>query len=66
MEPIPTQQPGLPRLLTAQELADYLNVPVKTIYRWRYAGMAPTAIRAGGKLRFRVQDIEAWMEKRTS
>lgn len=26
------------RLLTTQEVADYLGVPVATLYRWRTAG----------------------------
>lgn len=34
----------LTRLLTVEELADLLRVPIKTIYTWRYHGEGPPAI----------------------
>ncbi len=53
-------------LLTTRQVADYLCVPVSTIYRWRYVGTGPPAIRVGVHLRFAEQDLEAWLtEQRT-
>ena len=52
------------RLLTVQDLADYLDVPVATIYGWRYRRQGPPGFRIGRHLRFRWSDIERWIEDR--
>jgi excisionase family DNA binding protein len=48
--------------MTTQELADYLGVPVATIYRWRYRHEGPRALKIGRHLRFRVEDVERWLD----
>lgn len=48
-------------LLSIEELADYLNIPVSTIRDWRTDGKGPRAIRLGGRLRFAVSDVQAWL-----
>ena len=52
----------LDQLLTVQQLADYLGVPVATIYAWRYRHQGPPGFRVGKHLRFRRSDLEAWIE----
>jgi excisionase family DNA binding protein len=53
---------GSNRLLTAAEVADYLGVPVKTIYaRWQDWGL--TACRVGRHLRFRQRHVEDWLDR---
>lgn len=52
------------RLLTIEEVADYLRIPVQTIHYWRYFGRAPRAIRVGRHLRFRMNDLLDWVEER--
>lgn len=52
------------RLLSVSELAELLQVPVPTIYRWRSTGQAPKAFRAGRHLRFAMTDVVDWMERR--
>jgi excisionase family DNA binding protein len=47
-----------------RELADLLQVPHKTIYAWRYKGKGPTAVPVGKYLRFRPEDVAAWLEAR--
>lgn len=37
----------LDRLLTTQQLADYLGVPVATLYAWRHEGAGPPGFRVG-------------------
>lgn len=49
------------RLLSARELARYLEVPVKTIYTWRYHKTGPQGFRVGKHLRFRQRDVESWL-----
>lgn len=47
-----------------RELADLLQVPPATIYAWRYKGKGPTAVPVGKYLRFRPEDVAAWLEAR--
>lgn len=49
------------RLLTIQEVADYLGIPRGTLYAWRYKGEGPRGFRVGKHVRFRAEDIEAWL-----
>jgi len=49
------------RLLSVEDLAAYLDVPVKTIYSWRHHKTGPSGIRIGKHLRFRWSDVEQWL-----
>lgn len=51
------------RLLTVQELAEYLGVPVATLYQWRYRREGPKGFRVGRHVRYRWSEIEAWVER---
>ena len=51
-------------LLSVEELADYLEVPVKTIYTWRHRDTGPKGFRVGKHLRFRWADVQAWVAQR--
>jgi excisionase family DNA binding protein len=48
-------------LISAQELAEYLDVPVATIYAWRYRRQGPPGPRVGKHLRYRRIDINEWI-----
>lgn len=48
------------RLWAAADLAEYLGVPVKTIYTWRAKGLGPKGFRLGKHLRWRVATVLAW------
>jgi excisionase family DNA binding protein len=50
------------RLLTVQDLADYLGVPVATIYAWRYRHQGPPGFRVGRHLRYRRSDLHEWID----
>jgi excisionase family DNA binding protein len=52
-------------LLTVAEVAHWLRVDVRTIYRWLRAGQLPS-LRVGRGWRVRRRDVEAWMRQRTS
>jgi excisionase family DNA binding protein len=41
-------------VLSIQEVAKLLNVPVSTIYAWKRRGEGPPYYKVGRKLRFRV------------
>ena len=49
---------------TVNELAEWLQVPPGTVYQWRYRGTGPVGHRIGRHLRFRREDVEAWLEQR--
>ncbi len=49
-------------LVSAQELAEYLAVPVATIYAWRYRRQGPPGLRVGKHLRYRSIDVNEWIE----
>ncbi len=51
------------RLLSAQDVAEYLGVPLATLYQWRTKGTAPRAVKVGRHIRFRPADVEAWCER---
>ncbi len=50
------------RLLSIRDVAEWLQVPVQTLYRWRYLGEGPPTLKMGKHLRYRAADIEAWLE----
>lgn len=52
----------LEELLTAQQLADYLGVPVTTLYQRRHRREGPPGFRVGRHLRYRCRDVEEWIE----
>lgn len=51
------------RLMTAPEVAEFLGIPVATLYHWRYSGTGPRALRVGRHLRFRIEDVEQWLNR---
>src|SRR5262245_21618391 len=46
--------------LTTEEVQDYIQVNLRTIYRLIKAGKIP-AVRVGRQWRFRKQDIDRWL-----
>jgi excisionase family DNA binding protein len=50
------------RLWTLAELAEYLQVPEQTVYTWRKRGAGPRGFRIGRHVRFRREDVEAWID----
>ena len=52
------------RLINVHELAAYLEVPVKTLYAWRYRREGPPGFRVGRHLRYRWSDVQSWIQLR--
>ncbi len=52
---------GRERLVTVEELAQWLGVPTATIYRWRYHGDGPPSYKVGRHVRFRAAEVEEWL-----
>jgi excisionase family DNA binding protein len=53
-------------LLTTEDLAAYVKVPVATTYQWNYRKSGPAAIRVGRHLRYRKSDVDAWLVANTA
>ncbi len=51
-------------LLTIDDLARLLGVPVPTIYAWRYRGEGPRGYKVGRHVRYRLAEVNAWLEGR--
>jgi excisionase family DNA binding protein len=56
--------PERERLLSEQELADYLGVHVDTVRRWRRIGTGPPVAWVGTKPRYRPSQVEQWLDRR--
>lgn len=54
------------QLWTIDELAEYLRVPVRTLYHWNYRQTGPPAYRLGRELRFDPRDVWEWMQHHTT
>ena len=50
-------------LLSAETLAEFLQVSVRTLWRLRAERKIPTPVSVGGSVRWRTKDIEAWIAK---
>ena len=57
------------KLLTTEEAAEILNIKRYTLICWRSKNtrvIGPAYIKVGRSVRYRVSDIEAWVETRKS
>ncbi len=56
--------PPIPATMNIAHAAEYLGIAKSTLYTWRTRrpGFGPRAVRAGGALRYRLSDLEAWLE----
>jgi excisionase family DNA binding protein len=58
----PERRKGLDdELLTLQEVAGVLKVPVTTLRKWRTSGTGPTGFRVGKYVRFRRSAVEQFV-----
>ena len=61
-----TQAPPRPKLLTEAEVAAYLGVEPQTLCAWRCTKRYNLpAIKVGRLVRYRPEDVEAFLESRT-
>jgi predicted DNA-binding transcriptional regulator AlpA len=45
-------------------VAELLQVPVQTVYAWRFQRRGPTPMRIGRYLRYDPADVARWVESR--
>ena len=50
------------KLWSTQELADFLGLPIQTIYQWRKRNYGPPGRRMGKHIRYRRSEVERWID----
>jgi excisionase family DNA binding protein len=55
-------QVAMDRLWGVKEVADYLGVPVGTIYQWRTRNYGPPGRKVGKYVRYVPEQVREWVE----
>ena len=50
-------------LLTIEDVATELNKRVRTLYNWRHLKIGPRSIKVGRSVRYRREDLDAWVNE---
>jgi predicted DNA-binding transcriptional regulator AlpA len=45
-----------------QEVSEFLGVPVKTLYQWKWRGVGPPVRKVGKHLRYVPAKVQAWVD----
>lgn len=53
------------KLITPPELAELTGVPERTLAQWRYLGNGPAYVKVGRHVRYRPEDVQAWLALQT-
>ena len=53
------------KLLTTNELAKFLDVAPYTIYLLRQTGQGPRYLKLGRIIRYKMEDVQTWLEEKT-
>jgi excisionase family DNA binding protein len=59
----PKMGTAMDKLWTPQELADFLGVPLQTVYQWRSKRRGPRGIRVGRHIRYRPATVTRWLDE---
>jgi predicted site-specific integrase-resolvase len=51
------------KYLSAKEVRQAYGIAEKTLANWRSQGRGPAYHKLGGKVRYKVEDLEAWARK---
>ena len=60
-----TVAPRRERMASLTEVAEYLGVAPQTLYNWRHKGTGPKSRKVGGLVKYRLADVDAWLESDT-
>lgn len=50
------------RLLTPAQAAEHLALSTSTLANWRCAGAGPPSVKVGGRVRYRLAELDAWVD----
>lgn len=60
---VPHSRQNMEPLLSADQVADFLGIPLATLYQWRHKGAGPEAYRIGRHLRYEPAAVRAWLDE---
>ena len=60
----PSTTTAPPPILTTPQAALFLNLKPATLEQWRWNGRGPRFIKIGRSCRYRISDLEAFLESR--
>lgn len=49
--------------MTTEDVSRWLSIPVSTLAWWRTTGRGPCFVKAGRAVRYRMEDVERWMQR---
>ena len=49
-------------ILYQEELAEKLRRPVATLRYWRHINQGPKSFKVGGRVAYKLEDVESWIE----
>ncbi|MGH3402012.1 MAG: helix-turn-helix transcriptional regulator [Streptosporangiaceae bacterium] len=52
---------GRQPLIDVKDLAEYLGVPVETVYGWNKTRTGPRYLKVGRHVRYRWSDVDSWL-----
>lgn len=52
-------------LLSVEDLATRLGVPIGTVYAWNHKGVGPRRVRVGKHIRYTAASVDAWIEQQS-
>jgi predicted DNA-binding transcriptional regulator AlpA len=54
------------RLLNEHQVADSCSISVLTLRKWRSEGRGPRYVKIGALVRYRPEDVDAWIQNHES
>ncbi|MDQ3358192.1 MAG: helix-turn-helix domain-containing protein [Actinomycetota bacterium] len=63
METTNAQRDVIEQILSISELAARLRISVQTLYDLRRQGRGPRGFRVGRELRFRLSEVDSWLNR---
>ena len=62
MREVAVEERAAGRMWSVEDLSDFLQVPVKTLYQWRLRGYGPKGRRVGKYVRYKESDVVEWID----
>jgi predicted DNA-binding transcriptional regulator AlpA len=54
-------RPHLPEMMNERQVAEFLNMSVASVRRWRLFRRGPRFVKIGSAVRYRREDLETWL-----
>lgn len=54
------------QLADTDQVAEFLDLPPRTLVQWRHRGVGPPSISVGRHVRYRWEDVDRWLDQQRS